>query len=603
MNELQDLNTAIEQYCLYEQYGSKIKQVDENKENSLNIEKNKILSLVAKRFSYITDATIEKDISTIYEGYRGYFWQILFKFNGDKQITPTTIAKLLNDRKISITSLLQNEKVVKVYSKEIKDYFIKDINCISIMIYEFLSVKDGSRPRYQFPKNFTQEDKISMIERYIDSEEPSLNILSLMYKSNIDRKILPIFPRTKVKIKRRIQKLKDDILNNKSDCLTYKCEVSFCKQDKIISTRTDGLNIYYSYNIEWIYQHLDYLSILNNFIHLFGFVDKSYRWQHISLKSKISATEKALSSEGTRDYPRGEWHKTIECLAHAQMFGYYEILSDAGVNLEDMFLWFFKIYLPKEFHATGFFINIPSGDLLNRCSRIAIEIESILKQFKLYCEDNEVVHDLLIEEDQMVISCIPSKQKNKYIYADKKNTSQIFYNLFSDQSLMLYQPEKDINKTIAYDILRESKVCYTELDDWQKEKVNFLVDHGVLSLDLNSNINFDYKLLSILYELYVHECLCSKYVSDEYATQLELLKEKQLIRYGSTLLSEPEQDYFNYIFNRKSFDNSKDLRNQYAHDTQSLNENDRKNDYITLLRLMVLIIIKIYDDLCLQKKN
>ena len=37
MNELQDLNTAIEQYCLYEQYGSKIKQVDENKENSLNI--------------------------------------------------------------------------------------------------------------------------------------------------------------------------------------------------------------------------------------------------------------------------------------------------------------------------------------------------------------------------------------------------------------------------------------------------------------------------------------------------------------------------------------------------------------------------------------
>lgn len=74
-----------------------------------------------------------------------------------------------------------------------------------------------------------------------------------------------------------------------------------------------------------------------------------------------------------------------------------------------------------------------------------------------------------------------------------------------------------------------------------------------------------------------------------------------MVEAESSLLSRPEQDYFNYYLNKSSFNNSLDLRNMYVHGTQS-NDSDNENvhytNYITFLKLFVLIIIKINDDLC-----
>ena len=76
-----------------------------------------------------------------------------------------------------------------------------------------------------------------------------------------------------------------------------------------------------------------------------------------------------------------------------------------------------------------------------------------------------------------------------------------------------------------------------------------------------------------------------------------------MIRYGSTLLSEPEQDYFNYIFNNSEFDNSIGLRNKYTHGNQSIDEDQNKKDYYTILRLLILIVMKINDELWILFDN
>ena len=72
-----------------------------------------------------------------------------------------------------------------------------------------------------------------------------------------------------------------------------------------------------------------------------------------------------------------------------------------------------------------------------------------------------------------------------------------------------------------------------------------------------------------------------------------------MIRYGSSLLSEPEQNYFNYIFNNAEYDNSMDLRNKYAHGNQMADEDFNRNNYYIILRMLILIIIKINEELCL----
>ena len=70
------------------------------------------------------------------------------------------------------------------------------------------------------------------------------------------------------------------------------------------------------------------------------------------------------------------------------------------------------------------------------------------------------------------------------------------------------------------------------------------------------------------------------------------------LRLGSTLFTEPEQAYLNYILNKAEFSNGLDLRNKYIHSTYSKKEDEQKTDYITLLKLMVLIVTKINDEFC-----
>ena len=71
------------------------------------------------------------------------------------------------------------------------------------------------------------------------------------------------------------------------------------------------------------------------------------------------------------------------------------------------------------------------------------------------------------------------------------------------------------------------------------------------------------------------------------------------IRYSSSLFSEPEQEYINYVLNKAEFSNGYDLRNKYIHGTHSLSPQEHEKDYIELLKIMVLTIIKINEEFCL----
>ena len=56
------------------------------------------------------------------------------------------------------------------------------------------------------------------------------------------------------------------------------------------------------------------------------------------------------------------------------------------------------------------------------------------------------------------------------------------------------------------------------------------------------------------------------------------------------------------MLNKAEFSNGLDLRNRYIHDTCSLNEEMQQQDYLELLKIMALIIIKINEELCEKTK-
>ena len=77
-----------------------------------------------------------------------------------------------------------------------------------------------------------------------------------------------------------------------------------------------------------------------------------------------------------------------------------------------------------------------------------------------------------------------------------------------------------------------------------------------------------------------------------------------MLRFESTLFSKPEQNYLNYFLNKSEFNNSLDLRNKYSHGTQPFgNEEVHHSNYIIFLKLFILIIIKINDELCIKDEE
>ena len=70
-----------------------------------------------------------------------------------------------------------------------------------------------------------------------------------------------------------------------------------------------------------------------------------------------------------------------------------------------------------------------------------------------------------------------------------------------------------------------------------------------------------------------------------------------MVTIENSLFTHEERRYLNYYLNQKEFSNSLDLRNKYLHGTNSSSPEEQENDYKILLKLIILVIHKIKDDL------
>lgn len=68
------------------------------------------------------------------------------------------------------------------------------------------------------------------------------------------------------------------------------------------------------------------------------------------------------------------------------------------------------------------------------------------------------------------------------------------------------------------------------------------------------------------------------------------------------MLSKSEWEYFDYVLNKAEFSNGLDLRNRYIHDTNSLDEQQQQNDYIVLLKMFIILVIKINEEFAYRIK-
>lgn len=599
-----NINEIIELYNIQQFFHNRIYSIHWTKQQ-LN-DYSEIVSdfsrVIGEFFSGINIDTIESLFDTIYYDYRNDFWKLIEKYKVYDKISVEQFRKIILNKHFILNDVLKCKNIVKKFSGEIITYMEKNPFCAEIILSYYLEKHDRNIESLYFPVKLSNEKKTLILDKYIASNSSNINYLKLIFESNSTNNLrLP--DRLKLKAKRKYDE-EIETLFKEGTGFEYGAKVSFSnKIDEEFKFETDDNRILsVLYSAKWIKENLDYPTLLNNFIYLFGYTDLQFRSLHVSRESQMSIIEKHLGIKGRKEYPTGIAFQQIQMLAQLQMIGYCNELEKYNIFLEDIIEWFFCNYLEEEFNVKGFCFNKSSHTVsyLEKCRNIAAEFDNILKRFKIYCEDGEIDDELLhISTEHIFIKDIPSMLSNKYIYPCGNDYQTISNLLFSDQSIIHYLPKLSNNYNSFYCLLEKENVYYDMFEDYQIPSIDWLIDHNIIKIDNKKRIMPYWEKIKILNELYQHDVVCFSYMKKYQSIIMELNK-MGLVQFSSSLFSRPEQDYYNYLFNKSEFDNGLDIRNSYTHGTQRVDENQNKQDYFIFLRIMILIVIKINEEFCLK---
>lgn len=286
---------------------------------------------------------------------------------------------------------------------------------------------------------------------------------------------------------------------------------------------------------------------------------------------------------------------------------YYDFLQQAGVEVEDIVAWYFREYIAEVFGVTGFdyAASTVSSTFLERCRHICAEMESIVKQFTLYCEDGEIDRELLeMTSSPRPWGEIPSLVERKYLVQSANEDCETALRLlFSDQSRITFV-NKDLRATSFVQLVLDNQLQYEDLHHYQTGLVDWLIAVGVVTVDDGTIVFNSLQTLLVLRDIRTYEAGPSGHYRIEAAAAEDPVA-KGWLDCSATLLSPAEASYFNFFLNKSEFSDGNNLRNKYLHGTNPdpRNEEAHRKAYMQLVRLTVALVLKIHDDFVLRAGN
>lgn len=562
-----------------------------------------IHSMVARHFSKITEANFADAVADVGDVYHGDLLDLLGRYGAYERCESSIVLPALSAVGVHLGQMLTSKKLVEAYGAEINKLLLAAPSNAEYLIRKHLQAR--GREDLHLPRSLTADDARALIERYIDSADANPNYVGLVATAK-DLQEIGLDPKLRLRAKRRSEEITAAFFAENTG-LRAGCEVFLSDdQDKpevFELDTTEGWTARYTYSTAWLSATLDEASILNNFQHLFRFVDDSGLLVMPSYPAKLSVIERFMGTRGKQEYKVGvEFHATdMRTLLQTQ--AYNEFLDSKDTSLEEVFEWFFENYLATEFSAVGFSFS-PSArgsSHVERVRHLFAEIESAAAQFTLFVNEGEVDRELLAVSANIVnYKETPSLLSDKYVYPTTgSDIDAILHLLFSDQSQLHYINDA-LTADTAAQLLIESHVSYDEFNDYQKPMLDFLIERDILQktatrVQIASSAQF-----RVLAALFATTAANYYHLPEEGQAAVDAMVAKGWVTRRSSLLTEAEAAYFNYVLNAKDFSNGLNLRNRYLHGTQA--ERDRAGEhsrnYVIALRTAVALVLKINEDFC-----
>ena len=594
-----DINEILEMYNILKLFDTNIRIPDwtdayyDSLQNDIR-SYHSIIGRYVHSFDYSRFIEIYQSVCV---SYIRSFWDMFEHYNMQTNMPSSVFVDFLNCKDSRLSDILTHKKIVEQFDALITDNMITNNRGAELLIDAYLVMHNNDANRYHFPSSLSRDDKTQIIETYVNSANPNPNHLDMIVKGK-KCSDLNLSDKLRLVAQKKYNDFWNEHFTNNSG-IKMGATVSFKPiSEPFIANIDDPFNSEFTFDSIWISGNLDYPTLLNNFIYLFGFVDFQYRSQFPAKGTYNDTFESLLGLKSKGAYPSSQTYNFLEMISLLKMRAYDMELNTHSIRVEDLIKWFFEEYLQNEFNADGFYYNASSSNssYVEKTRHLCSELDCILKQFDLYVENCEVDRELIMMSSSTpLFSQIRSFQNKKYGYltdVELKNIAALF---FSTQSTLAYTERTKENYDTFFDLIRSEKTNHGDFFEYQQPLINELIKLGFLNYAEDMTITYSKEKLHVLKDFYDNEVICLTYNDSPYIH--DLITSGKIVVEG-TLFSRPEQDYLDYMLNDHTFDNGLKIRNNYIHGSNPTDSNQQTQDYYQLLRVLVTVVLKINEEFC-----
>lgn len=576
-----------------------------------DIMRNRYKELVKKKseiartfFLRISDENIIDYINLLEYRYKESFWDLIEYFQVYKKISTEVFVMTLNKFNWHITYILALKNTMRHYDNDIRE-FLMDYKDTAQLLMSKMEEKHryDNEPRYFFPNSLTISDKEKIIEKYLDREDANLNYVNLILKSK-DSKELKLSPKIRLKAKKKVVELNNEILKH-GHSWKVGVEVAISKdQIEAVKYSSDTNTLKVCYSERYFNQLKNTLELFHVFSQLFDFIDRDGLITLVSKTAELDVLE-TIFMESKNEYKKGDTFFRKDCLSQLQLIIFDDYLSRRDISVEQIIEGYLNDFVKTNLNIGQLRFSFPSRSTsyVEKIRTLAPELDSLLKQYQLFVNDNEIDFELLeLDSTPLRFSEISSLNRKKYAYAKGELFAKLKYIFFSSQSMMGFVKPYESKYDNLFALLTNEKVKFDDFENYQKDVINDMVSEKYLYIDPDNYVRIQKDIfLLIIAELNQTEVISywnhEKFIRDV----IDEMALDGMLYFENTLFTIPEQKYLNYYLNKKEFTNGLDLRNKYLHGTNSIVEREQKFDYYILLRIVVLFFLKIEDDLIINR--
>lgn len=536
----------------------------------------------------INDNNFQTIFNELNFGYQDNFWKLFNDYSLYKNISKDVFKNFLENEPQEISNVIYYKKIVGYFDIPIKEFLMQHERAAEIIIdYE-------EEKNIFLPKSLTSNDKEEIIKRYLSQNTPQCFTYSRFIKNVKNSNSLVLSDKTRLLAKKKYEELNKNLFNEKSGIgISLKVSLNKDQKEPIKEKYSE-----FEFEISISEQYLKNLEKDIDLFELFEIYFMNNGLINLIAKENNEGFFSSLLSKSKNEYaPNSHIFYTLESNALLIIKIISEYLSKKEESIEEYIDSFVK-YLNKHITPSKLTFTTPSKDTsyLEKTRHLISEFEGILKQYSLFTSEGEIDYDLIhISTNATPFGEIKSKKTKKYVYSisDKLESKKNIF--FSKQTWLL--PDRKKNDTLYKSFIKE-KTTLSDFKEYQRPHIEKLIEDKYLKIDKLGNIEINKpNSMHVLYALYNDNVINYGYCNHYSKKVIDKLIQEEQLMVENKLFTKDEVSYLNFFMNEKEFTDGYKLHNKYAHGANSFSQEQHEHDYLRIVKLLILILLKIEDDI------